>query len=218
MKEVQVNARTVEEAKKAARERLGVEEDEVEYIVLSEGRSGILGIGAQDAVVKASLRVDRVAYNVLAGLVHRLDPQAKVMLVGEEEGRFVFSIAGEDVGILIGRRGKTLEALQYIAGLMVSGRAGEPVMLSLDINDYEKKHFEAVKMMAQEMARKVKTTRRAITLRPMPAKERRLVHLALSGSADITTYSTGSGDDRRVVISPKHTDEADRRFRERSDV
>jgi spoIIIJ-associated protein len=137
---------------------------------------------------------------------------------GEEEGRFAFNIEGEDVGLLIGRHGKTLEALQYVASLMASQRVGEPVRLSIDINEYQKKHFESLKAMALEMAQKVKLTRRPITLRPMPANERRLVHIALSEIVDVATYSIGVGENRQVVISPKSTDQSARRWSGRGNV
>ena len=218
MKEIEVSAKTLEEAKRLAMDKLGACEDEIEYDVLTEGHSGIFGLGAQDAAIKARLRVDRVIRNILTDLVKLIDPQLKVEMSGEEEGRFAFNIEGEDVGLLIGRHGKTLEALQYVASLMASQRVGEPVKLSIDINEYQKKHFESLKTMALEMARKAKLTRRPITLRPMPANERRLVHIALSDSADVTTYSIGMGDDRRVVISPKYTERASGHWGNRNNV
>jgi spoIIIJ-associated protein len=218
MRETEVSAKTLEEAKKAAMDKLGAREDELEYDVLNEGHSGIFGLGAQNAAIKARLKVDRVTQNILTDLVKLLDPQLKVEMSGEEEGRFAFNIEGEDVGLLIGRHGKTLEALQYVASLMASQRVGEPVRLSIDINEYQKKHFESLKTMALEMAKKVKLTRRPITLRPMPANERRLVHIALSEIADVTTYSIGVGENRQVVISPKYTERASGHWGNRNNV
>lgn len=113
----------------------------------------------------------------------------------------VFDVEGDDLGILIGRRGSTLAALQYLLNVMVSRELREHISFTIDIEGYRRRRERQLNSLARRMAEQVKRTQRPITLEPMPANERRLVHLALSEDRYVSTESTGEGDERKVAIS-----------------
>ncbi|HXG42719.1 MAG TPA: RNA-binding cell elongation regulator Jag/EloR [Dehalococcoidia bacterium] len=115
----------------------------------------------------------------------------------------VLDIRGEDLGILIGRRGSTLAALQYILNVMINRQFGSRVVVTVDVEGYKRRREEALKGLAQRLAQRVKQTGRPVTLEPMPAAERRIVHLALANDPDVVTSSIGNGEDRKVMISPR---------------
>ena len=115
----------------------------------------------------------------------------------------VLDVDGDDLGLLIGRRGTTLAALQYIINLMVSRKMGSRVLISLDIEHYRRRREDTLTGLAQRMADRVRQSGRSLTLEPMPAGERRIVHLALAEDSAVTTGSVGEGDGRKVVIYPQ---------------
>jgi spoIIIJ-associated protein len=115
----------------------------------------------------------------------------------------VLDVNGDDLGLLIGRRGTTLAALQYMINLMVSRKMGSRVLISLDIEHYRRRREDSLTGLAQRMADRVRKSGRSLTLEPMPAGERRIVHLALAEDSAVTTGSVGEGDGRKVVIYPQ---------------
>ena len=115
----------------------------------------------------------------------------------------VLDVDGDDLGLLIGRRGTTLAALQYIINLMVSRKMGSRVLISLDIEHYRRRREDSLTGLAERMADRVRKSGRSLTLEPMPAGERRIVHLALAEDSAVTTGSVGEGDGRKVVIYPQ---------------
>ena len=115
----------------------------------------------------------------------------------------VLDVDGDDLGLLIGRRGTTLAALQYIINLMVSRKMGSRVLISLDIEHYRRRREDSLTGLAERMADRVRKSGRSLTLEPMPAGERRIVHLALAEDGAVTTGSVGEGDGRKVVIYPQ---------------
>ena len=115
----------------------------------------------------------------------------------------VLDVNGDDLGLLIGRRGTTLAALQYIINLMVSRKMGSRVLISLDIEHYRRRREDSLTGLAQRMADRVRKSGRSLTLEPMPAGERRIVHLVLAEDSAVTTGSVGEGDGRKVVIYPQ---------------
>ena len=117
----------------------------------------------------------------------------------------VLDVEGEDLGLLIGRRGSTLAALQYLVNLMVSRQQGSPVLVSVDAEHYHRRREESLRGLAQRMADRVRQTGRPLTLEPMPAGERRIIHLALADDPGVTTGSVGDGDARKVVIQPRRS-------------
>ncbi len=213
MKELEVGGRTVEEAVRKALEQLGVGEDEVEVIVLKKGRAGLLGVGAEEARVKVKLlrqqpeRVDisTLARDVLTSLLKYMDIKAEVTVVSPAGGDLPISldIDGDDLGVLIGRRGQTLASLQYLVRLIVSEKLKIWVPINVDVAGYKKRRYESLRSLALRLAEQVKRGRRVITLEPMPADERRVIHLALANHPDVTTQSMGEGEERKVAIFPK---------------
>jgi len=115
----------------------------------------------------------------------------------------VLDVEGEEMGLLIGRRGGALSALQYLVNLMVNRKSGSRVLVSVDVEHYHRRREESLHGLARRMAERVRQTGRPLTLEPMPAAERRIVHLALADDATITTGSVGSGEARKVVIWPR---------------
>ena len=117
----------------------------------------------------------------------------------------VLDVSGDDLGLLIGRRGTTLAALQYVVNLMVSRKMTSRVLISVDVEHYRRRREDSLRGLAFRMASRVRQTGRSITLEPMPAGERRIVHLVLSDDNGVTTGSVGEGDDRKVVIYPRRS-------------
>jgi len=207
---------SVEEAIQQALERLGVSREEVKVTVLKEGRRGILGRGTEEAkirvepIAKKDNDITEVAKGVLEtlvtmmGVVASVVPQAKSVAEGEEAATSInLDITGDDLGILIGRRGQTLSCLQYIVRLIVGHQTEFWVPIIIDVEGYKQRRYEALQALAWRLAEQVKARGVPFTLEPMLAYERRIIHLALADHSDVTTESIGEGEARRVVIRPK---------------
>ncbi len=216
---IEVTAKTVDEAVEKALNQLGLTREDVEITVLSKGKSGILGLGSEEARVMVTPMVPEVAEkgNVdeisLASVevVERL--LGLMMLSGKAErtspppgvGPEVISLnlSGPDLGVLIGRRGQTLAALQYIANLILSHKFQSQQRLFLDVEGYRQRHYTSLKTMALRMADEVMASGQPATLEPMPPNERRIIHLALAEVEGVETRSLGEGEARKVGIFPK---------------
>ncbi len=218
MKSLEVRAKTVEEALQRALKQLGVSQEEVEVTVLSEGRQGIFGLGAEEAKIRVEPLVPlpekeggtvEVAKGVLETLLAMMGVAASVVpqaTVDEKEGAIApiaFDIEGDDLGILIGRHGETLSCLQHIARLIVAQQMKAWVTITIDVEGYKQRRYQALQALAWRMAEQVKARGMPVTLRPMPAYERRIIHLALADHPDAATQSIGEGEARKVVIQPK---------------
>jgi spoIIIJ-associated protein len=204
MEELEITAGTVEEAIEEAERQLGASRDQFEVVVVKKGKTGILGLGGKEAVIKvkpmASLEknVAEVATEVLETLVGLMGISGKVE--ASSEIPVTLNIEGDDLGILIGRRGQTLACLQHIVRLIVAGRLKAWLPLAVDVAGYKKRHCENLRKLALNLAEQVKLRRRAITLEPMLPDERRIIHLTLANHPDVTTHSIGEGETRKVVI------------------
>jgi len=215
MKELEVSGKTVDEAIQAALEQLGVSEDKVEVTVLKKGRSGVLGMGVEEAKIKVKLKLEagekadavEVAKEVLETLINLMKITAEVTVLQANTGELpvTLNIEGEDLGVLIGRRGQALASLQYVIRLIVAEKLKVWVPINIDIAGYKKRRYELLQDLALRLAEQVKRSRRLIMLEPMPADERRIIHLALTDNPDVTTQSMGEGDMRKVaIILKKH--------------
>lgn len=210
MKELEVSGKTVDEAIQTALEQLGVTEDKVEVTVLKKGRTGVLGMGVEEAKIKVRLKLNtdekgnavEVAKEVLETLIKLMKLTAEVSVVQEntDELPITLNIEGEDLGVLIGRRGQTLASLQYVVRLMVAEKLKAWVPINVDIAGYKQRRYESLRNLALRLAEQVKRNRRLIMLEPMPADERRIIHLALTDHPDVTTQSMGEGEMRKVAI------------------
>jgi spoIIIJ-associated protein len=210
---VEVSAKTLEEATEQALEQLGLTREEVEITVINKGRSGILGLGAEDARIRVTPLVEKVgesasaAREIVEKLLSLIKVSAKVQPESPPEGVgpdvIALNLSGPDLGVLIGRRGQTLAALQYIANLIMAHRLQTRQRLFLDVEGYRQRHYAALRTLALRMAEQVKATGQSVVLEPMPASERRIVHLALAEIPDVATRSLGEGESRKVIILPK---------------
>lgn len=217
MESLEVSAKTVEEAVEQAIEQLGLSREEVEVTVLKEGKAGFLGMGAEEAIVKVTplsqiqkeSNVATLAKEALEELLSRMKLTAEVELRSSLEGAssetesIVLEVKGNDLGILIGRRGETLASLQYLVRLIVAHYQKARVPITIDIEGYKQRRYQALRELALRLAQKAKSSGRSVTLEPMPADERRIVHLALSVNPDVTTQSIEEGEVRKVVILPR---------------
>ena len=219
MESLEVSAKTVEEAIERGLQQLGLTREQVETVVLNKGRSGFLGMGAEEAVVRLtpllSVRgesdLPSAAKAALEEILSIMKLKAHVELrtdVQQEEGEsgippIALEVDGEDLGILIGRRGETLAALQYILRLIVAHQEKARVPLTVDVEGYKQRRYGSLRELALRMAQQAVSTRQSRTLEPMPADERRIVHLALSVNPDVVTQSVGEGELRKVVIMPR---------------
>jgi spoIIIJ-associated protein len=205
MEEMQITAKTVEQAIEEAERQLGISRDQLEVQVIREGKGGILGVGGEEALIRVKpltppeKDVVKIATGVLETLLGLIGVTGKIEVLSEEVP-VVLDIEGDDLGILIGRRGKTVASLEYITKLIVAGQLKAWLPLSVDVAEYKKRRRESLRRLALHLAEQVKSRRRAMTLEPMLPDERRIIHLTLADHPDVTTHSIGEGEDRKVVI------------------
>ncbi|MCG0277066.1 MAG: protein jag [Thermanaeromonas sp.] len=202
MRAVEMTGRTVEEAIEAALRALGARRDEVEIEVLEEGSKGFLGLlGSRQARVRVSLleNPERAIKGFLEKVLSAMALEAGVE-VRRREDYFLVSFYGRDLGLLIGRRGETLNALQYLTNLAVSRMIGERVRIVLDAEGYRKRREQALVRLARRLSERVKRTGNKVVLEPMTPQERRIIHTALQNDSQVVTYSEGEEPNRKVVI------------------
>ena len=220
MEEIRRSAPSVEEAVEAALQDLGVSEQEAEVEVVQEPRQGLFGVGAQEAtvIVRARIRADEptedeldeqgeVAADFLEGLLERMGISATVEL-NLEDGTMYVDVIGtdeddEDMGLLIGRQGQSLEALQELARAVIGQRLSTPSRIVVDVEDYRKRQLDRLKARAREIAERVSRSGRPEKLEPMNPFLRKIVHDAVSQVPTATSASEGEGLERRVVVRPK---------------
>ena len=206
---VEVSAKTVGEAITEACRKFGVTSDKLDYQIVEEGSSGFLGIGSKPAVIKAAVKVeklsvDEIAKGFLRDVFGAMNMEVAVDVQYEEEsGTMNIDLAGEEMGILIGKRGQTLDSLQYLVSLVVNKESDEYIRVKVDTEDYRARRKETLENLAKNIAYKVKKTRRAVSLEPMNPYERRIIHSALQGDKYISTHSEGDEPFRRVVVTYK---------------
>ncbi|MDE2764816.1 MAG: Jag N-terminal domain-containing protein [Chloroflexota bacterium] len=200
----------MEEAIDLAVMELGVDRDEIVVDVVSAGRAGILGIGAEPAKVRVRLIGDESAaaaagLSAVSNLLGLLGVEATASIRSSGSGPddpAVNDVQGEDAGLLIGRRGETLRALQFVINMMLT-RGEEPLgPVVVDVEQYRRRRAQELRRLAERTARRAVSTGRSVHLDPMPPADRRIVHMALADSSDATTESAGEGADRHVVVSP----------------
>jgi len=223
MEEIVRSARTVDEAIELALKELDADRDEAEVEILSKGKTGFLGIGSELAQVKVTrISADRndagvpttsagetTAAGVATDAVGHILEAAGVNVTrtlrsahDPESGGPIIDLAGEDSGLLIGRRGQTLQALQFLVNLIVR-KQFDGVRVVLDVENYRQRREASLREMATTIAERVAQTNRSITLEPMPPADRRIIHTTLTDHPRVATESTGEGEGRKVTIRPK---------------
>ncbi len=208
-KTIEQQAATIEEAFHLAEEALKQQDMEYEIVsreVLEKGKKGLFGIGAVPASVRISY--EEITHNpaqeakkFIDGLLEKMGIQGEAFLTEDAEGQLLIDIRGEDMGAVIGRRGDTLDAIQYLTSLSINRGREEHIRVTIDTEGYRAKREESLQRLARKMAGKVLKYHKNMTLEPMNPYERRIIHAALQDYNGITTYSTGTEPNRRVVVA-----------------
>lgn len=205
MKTVESSGKTINEAILMAVAQLGVQRDNLDIEILEEPVKGLFGlIGAKDARIRASIKKttgDR-AKDFMTELLYHMEVDAIVDVV-ETGDSIDMDLRGEGMGLLIGYRGETLDALQYLTSLVVNKEGEEYKRINLDTENYRQKREETLRRLAKRLGYKVSKTKRKITLEPMNPFERRIIHSTLQNDNYVRTYSEGEEPYRRVVIACK---------------
>lgn len=199
---IEKSAKTVEEAKLLAVSELNTTIDNVRVEVLEQGNRGLFGlIGSKMAKVRVTLKNDMgsFAVNFLKAILDEMKVDVKIEVVENENGIFI-KVIGDDIAIVIGRRGETLNALQYITNLAVNKSSNIYKRVFIDVENYKIKREKRLERLANEFAQKVIKTKKNVVLEPMNPYERRIIHSALQGNSMIKTYSIGKEPYRRIVI------------------
>ncbi len=206
IRSIETTGRTEDDAISAALKELGKTRDEVSVEVLERAKSGFLGFGGSPAKVRVSYeerdaRLQR-AEDFLEGLFQHMEVEASIdAQFNEEENLISVQLSGSRVGSLIGRRGETLDAIQHLTNYVINNGADERTRVNIDAENYRAKRAEALTKLAEKVAGKVQRYRRSVTLEPMNAYERHVIHTALQDYENVTTYSTGTEPNRRVVVA-----------------
>ena len=209
MEYIEVSAKTVSEAITEACQKLGVTSDILDYQVVEEGSSGFLGIGSKPAIIKAAVKVEKVSVEDSAKIFLNDVFTAMDMTVvvdvkyNEEEKEMDIDLSGDEMGVLIGKRGQTLDSLQYLVSLVVNKESEDYIRVKVDTENYRERRKETLENLAKNIAYKVKRTRRTVALEPMNPYERRIIHSALQNDKYVTTHSEGEEPFRKVVVSLK---------------
>ena len=200
--------KTVADALTNATVSLGVTSDQIKYEVVEEGSSGFLGIGSKDAIIKVVISADedpkQVAEVFLKDVFEAMQLEVNISMDYKEEDKTLsIDLAGPEMGVLIGKRGQTLDSLQYLTNLAVNRSSENYTRVKIDTEDYRRRRKETLENLAKNMAYKVKRTKKAVTLEAMNPYERRIIHSALQNDNSVTTHSEGEEPYRYVVITLK---------------
>lgn len=213
--------KTVDDAINNALVALRVSSDLLEYEVEDKGSAGILGIGARPVVIKARVKdsVNGSAEAFLQDVFRSMNMDVKIYSdYNEEERSLSIDLQGDDMGILIGKRGQTLDSLQYLTSLVVNKRNEEYVRVKIDIENYRERREETLENLARSIASKVKKSHKPIVLEPMNPYERRIIHACLQNDRGVVTSSEGEEPYRHVVVSPKRSGKTEYRGASQSDA
>ena len=203
LKWIESTGKSEEAAIEAALQKLGMDRDEVSVEILERAKSGFLGIGSCPAKVKVSYEGEKAERidAFLTGLLAQMGAEARPVIRVDENGTYQVELVGRELGGLIGRRGETLDAIQQLTGYAVNHGQSKRVRIHVDAEGYRAKREESLVRLAQKVAGKVVKYRRNVTLEPMNAYERHVIHTALQETPDITTYSIGTEPNRRTVVA-----------------
>lgn len=206
MEFIEISAKNVDDAITQATVQLGITSDQLEYEVLDKGSTGFLGIGSKNAVIKARKKfsIDENVVEFLSSIFDAMKMEVEILVtVNEEEHIIEVELKGDDMGILIGKRGQTLDSLQYLTNLAINKHSDEYYKVKIDTEDYRKRRKETLENLAKNIAYKVKRTKRPVSLEPMNPFERRIIHSALQNDRYVTTHSEGDEPYRHVVVTLK---------------
>ena len=206
MEYIEISAKTVEDALTEASVKLGTTSDKIEYEVIEKGNSGFLGIGSKKAVIRAFVKTspEELVKEFLDSVFKAMDMEVELDIkVDEDEKMIDVELKGDDMGILIGKRGQTLDSLQYLTNLALNKHSDNYFKVKVDTEDYRNRRKETLENLAHNIAYKVKRTKRSVELEPMNPFERRVIHSALQNDKYVTTHSEGEEPYRHVVVTLK---------------
>ena len=210
------SAKTKEDAITEACQYFTVSSDKLMIEVVDEGSNGFLGIGAKTAIIKATVKgtVEDKAKDFLKDVLEAMDLEVVIdVKYDEAEKNMEIDLKGDDMGVLIGKRGQTLDSLQYLVSLVVNKESEEYIRVKVDTEDYRNRRKATLEGLAKNISYKVKRTKRAVSLEPMNPYERRIIHSALQNDKYVTTHSEGDEPFRHVVVTLKKSERYERNDR-----
>lgn len=200
-------AKSVDEAVSEACIQFGVSSDKLDYKVIDKGSAGFLGIGSKPAIIQATMKqmsLEEIVRKFLGDVFEAMKLEVEMNISVNEENRYVdIELSGTEMGILIGKRGQTLDSLQYLLSLVVNKESEDYIRVKVDTEDYRRRRKETLENLAKNIAYKVKRTKRPVSLEPMNPYERRIIHSALQNDKYVTTHSEGDEPFRKVVVTLK---------------
>lgn len=203
---IEVSAKTVDDAITESLVKLGTTSDKIEYEVIEKGSAGFLGIGSKMAKIRVRRKstVEDIVYDFLNDVFKAMDMEVEIIInKSEDEKNIDVELRGTEMGVLIGKRGQTLDSLQYLTNLAVGKQVNEYVKVKIDTEDYRRRRKETLENLAKNIAYKVKRTKRPVSLEPMNPFERRVIHSALQNDRYVSTHSEGEEPYRHVVVTLK---------------
>ena len=207
MEYIEVSAKTIDDALTEASIKLGTTSDKLEYEVIDKGSNGFLGIGSRDAVIKvkkAEAIVEDEVREFLDSVFKAMKLEVTIDIKVDEDNRNVdVELNGPEMGVLIGKRGQTLDSLQYLTNLAINKQSENYYRVKIDTEDYRKRRRETLENLAKNISFKVKRTKRPVSLEPMNPFERRVIHSALQNDRFVETHSEGVEGYRHVVVTLK---------------
>ena len=205
---IEVTGKTVDDAITEALVQLGVTSDQIEYEVIEEAKSGFLGFNSKPAKVNVRKKetINDKVNNFLQDVFKAMELEVEIVIKESEEEENVLDIElkGDDMGVLIGKRGQTLDSLQYLTNLAINKNSDTYIKVKLDTENYRKRRKDTLENLAKNIAYKVKRTKKAVSLEPMNPFERRVIHSALQKDRYVTTHSEGEEPYRHVVVTLKN--------------
>ena len=206
--------KNVDEAVNNALLQLQITSEKLEYEVVEKGSNGLLGfIGSKPAVIRARKKSDFIdeGEEFLQNIFHEMNMEVDIAVAYNKEEQVVdIVLTGEDMGILIGKRGQTLDSVQYLTSLVVNKGNGPYVRVKVDTEDYRRRRKETLENLARNIASKVRRTRKPVFLEPMNPYERRIIHSALQNNPYVATHSEGEEPYRKVVVTLKNNNSSNR--------
>ena len=210
---IEISAKTVNDAITEACQKLTVTSDKLEYEVVEEGSSGFLGIGSKPAIIKARVKcsIEDKAKDFLKEVFEAMNLAVVVdVKYDEADNSMDIDLSGDEMGVLIGKRGQTLDSLQYLASLVANQGEEEYVRVKVDPENYRPRSKDTLENLAKNISYKVKRTKRPVSLEPMNPYERRIIHSALQNDKYVTTHSEGEEPYRHVVVVLKRYEKSPR--------
>ncbi len=204
MRKITVSGKTVDEAVQSAIEQLNTTRERISIEVLEEPQKGFLGlIGTKPAVVEVEIKPDAAeeAVTFLQDVTKNMGVSIEIDQVQTKDG-LLLNLKGEGIGMLIGKRGQTLDSLQYLVNLVANKYSEQYMRIVLDAENYRERRKEALEQLAKRLGNKAVRTRKEVILEPMNALERKIIHTALQGVKGVKTYSEGVEPNRRIVVAP----------------